>query len=154
MARRKELNNIASGLFGSFISRNNDVGGYWGIGKLCLLAQQHETSTVRLDLLAKSVVPESPEFVKLVAGYCTFLQRHLAARGIPTNWVSSATIDVNFKPEPLSKKHIPMVTWGNLFKLTVTITDDRNKNHEAKGYSYCGPRNPQKELKSAGSERF
>ena len=39
MAKSKELKNIASGLYGSFISRNNDVRGYWGVGKLCLAAQ-------------------------------------------------------------------------------------------------------------------
>jgi hypothetical protein len=60
---------IASALHGSFISRNNDVAGYWGIGKLCLLAQQHTTTIVRLDLVAGSIAPGSSEFAKLVSGY-------------------------------------------------------------------------------------
>jgi hypothetical protein len=100
------------------------------------------------------VAPTSPEFSKLVAGYNSFLQRHLSARGIPTSWVSSATIELDFKPERPPGKHIPIVTWGNLFNLTVAITDDLNKKHVVCGYSYCGPHNPRKELKSAGSERF
>ncbi|MBF0548690.1 MAG: hypothetical protein HQM08_29950 [Candidatus Riflebacteria bacterium] len=98
MARRKEIKNITLGLYGSFISSNNDFGGYWGIGKICLLAQQHETDLVRLDLLAESISPASAEFSRLVAGYHSFLQKHLAARNIPENWLTSATIELDFKP--------------------------------------------------------
>lgn len=154
MARRKELKNVASGLYGSFISRNNDVSGYWGIGKLSLLAQKNGTTTVQINLISKSIVPESLEFSKLLAGYHSFLQRHLSIRGIPSNWVVSANIELNFKPEHPSGKHIPITTWGNLFKLSVTITDDMNKNHMVYGYSYCGSHNPGKEHRSVGAERF
>ena len=154
MPRRRELKNIASGVYGSFISRNNDVGGYWGIGKLCLLAQQHETNIIRLNLLAESIFPASAEFHRLVAGYHSFLQKHLVARHLPKNWATSAIIELDFKAVPPSGKHIPIVTWGSLFKLTVAITDDMGKNYTITGYSYCGPHNPKKESKSAGTERF
>jgi len=154
MARRKELKNIASGLYGSFISRNNDVGGYWGIGKLCLLAQQSGVQIVRLDLVAKSITPASSEFSKLVFGYSSILKNHLSAVGIPENWLASAIIELDFKPEHPSGKHIPIATWGSLFKLMVNIADDMKKNHTISGHSYCGPHNPRKESKSAGTERF
>jgi hypothetical protein len=154
MGRRKELRNVVSGLYGSFISRNNDVGGYWGIGKLCLLAQQHDTGTVYLDLMAQSISPRCDEFTKLLAGYRAKLQKHLESRRIPSEWVASAIIEIDFKPPYPNGKHIPIVTWGNLFKLAVSITDDRGKNYAMEGYSYCGPHNPRKELKSAGGERF
>lgn len=154
MARRKELNNVASGLYGSFISRNNDVAGYWGIGKLCLLAQENEANAVQLKLLAQTVSPESTQFKKLLAGYYSFLQRHLTARGIPMGWVVSADIELNFNPEDRPKKHVPIVSWGKLFKLSVVITDDKNRAHVFSGYSYCGPHDPKKEQQSGGPERF
>ena len=154
MARRKELKNIASGLYGSFTSRNNDVSGYWGIGKLCLHAQQNFTETVRLDLLSESIIPASAEFSKLAAGYHLFLQRHLSARAIPAHWMVSAIIELDFKPEHPLGKHITISTWGNLFKLTVTIADDMQNNHVIFGYSYCAPHNPGKESKSVGDARF
>lgn len=154
MARRKELKDIASGLYGSFISRNNDVAGYWGIGKLCLLAEQQDVRKVRIDLLTKSMAPASSEFAKLVSGYGSILQRHLSAKRIPGNWMSSAIIEVDYKPEHPSGKHTPIVTRGNLFRLTVTITDDMNKSHTVSGYGYCEPHDPKKEYKSAGEERF
>lgn len=154
MARRIELKNIASGLYGSFKSRNNDVGVYWGVGKLCLLAQQNETTTVRLDLLAASVVPASAELSTLVDGYSSFLKKHLFTRRLPEDWVRSAMIEIDFAPDDLNRTAIPITTWGKLFKLSVAITDDMKKNYMVHGYGYCGPHNPSKESKSAGTERF
>jgi hypothetical protein len=129
MARRRELKNIASGLLCSFISRNNDVGGYWGVGKLCLLAQVSATTGVELDLLSKTVLPESTELSKLLQGYNTFLQRHLAARNIPERWIASAVVDLDFNPKEQPEKQVPIITWGKLFKLSVTILDDRSRKH-------------------------
>jgi hypothetical protein len=150
MARRRELKNIASGLLCSFISRNNDVGGYWGIGKLCLLAQDSATTGVELDLLSKTVLPESTEFSKLVQGYNTFLQRHLAARNIPDCWIASAIVELDFNPKEQPEKQVPIITWGKLFKLSVTILDDRSRKHTVSTYSYCAPHNSRKEHQSVG----
>ncbi len=154
MARRKELKNIVSGLFSSFISRNNDVSGYWGVGKLCLLAQHLETSVVCLDLLAQSLTPASEEFAKLAAGYHSLLQHRVAAKGLAVNCVSSATIELDFNPERPAGRYLPIVTRGDLFKLTVTLIDDRGKEYRVSGYSYCAPHDPKRELRSAGAERF
>jgi hypothetical protein len=154
VARRKELKSIASGVYGSFISRNNDVAGYWGIGKLCLLARERCTTIVRLDLLEESIVPEGSEFAKLVAGYEAKLKAHLAARKIPEGWVTSAIIELDFKPEYPVGKQIPIRTWGNLFKLTVRICDDKQRRHEVHGYSYSAPHDQTRESRSGGKERF
>lgn len=154
MARRKELKNIASGLYGSFISRNNDVSGYWGIGKLSLLAQQHNTYFVYLDLIAQSIEPNCPEFTKLLTGYRAKLQKHLESGHIPSERVISVKIELDFNPAYPVGKHIPIVTRGKLFKLTVSITADNGKNYKIEGFSYCGPHNSRKESKSADKERF
>lgn len=154
MARRKELKNIASGLYGSFISRNNDVAGYWGIGKLCLLAQQHRTTIVRLDLVAGSIAPGSSEFAKLVSGYAAKLKKQLSAKTIPESWITSAIIELDFKPGYPVGRQIPISTWGDLFKLTVTISDDREKEHEVHGYGYSAPHDHRRERRSGGTERF
>ena len=49
MPRSARLTNIANGLCGSFVSRNNDVEGYWAIGKLRLLAGQHEDLAIKVQ---------------------------------------------------------------------------------------------------------
>lgn len=153
MARRKELKNIASGLLGSFISRNNDVAGYWGIGQLSLLAQQNSAHVIRIDLLAGTISPPSDLFSKLASGYSHILHRHLLAHGIPLSWLSSAVIELNLNPESPSK-HVPITTWGSLFKLTVAIADDKGVKHAINGFGYCAPHNSTKESRSAGTERF
>jgi len=149
MAKRKELKNIASGLYGSFISRNNDVRGYWGVGKLCLAAQRHHTNVVHLDLLSQSNSLMSAEFDKLVVGYQDKLQKHLESRHLPSKCVVSAVIQLDFSPE-YPERYVPIETRGNLFKLSVLIIDDRGKDHRVEGFSYCGSHDPSKELKSTG----
>ena len=108
----------------------------------------------QLKLLTETIAPESPQFAKLLAGYHSILQKHLSARGIPFNWVVSANIELDFKPEDSPKKHVPIVSWGNLFKLSVAIIDDKGKEHAVFGFGYCGPHNPKKEHQSGGGERF
>lgn len=147
MAKRKELKNIASGLYGSFISRNNDVRGYWGVGKLCLAAQRHHTNVVHLDLLSQSNSLMSAEFDKLVAGYHNKLQKYLKSKHLPSNWVVSAVIQLDFSPE-YPEKYVPIETWGSLFKLRVLIIDDRGKSYGVECFNYCGSHDPSKELRS------
>ena len=36
MYKKSQNNNVANGIIGHLISRNNDIGGYWGLGVLAL----------------------------------------------------------------------------------------------------------------------
>lgn len=148
MPRRKDLKHIASALCGSFISRYNDVGGYWGIGKLCLLSYQYNHSSVCIDLFHGSISPYSDEFSQLIADYKAFVSARIAAKAIPEAWVLSIVIELDFDPPYPHPKHIPVTTWGKLFQLSVGITDDHARSHRAIRYGYCAPHDPQKELKS------
>jgi hypothetical protein len=69
---------VANGLAGSFISRNNDVGGYWGLGKLRLRFEQ-----INIDLLSKQLSPADGEFQDMVNRYAEWLKRQLDIRHIP-----------------------------------------------------------------------
>jgi len=59
MVRRKILNGVAAGLASSFVSRNNDIDGSWGMGKLYLVAASGDdgSRTVVLDLIAPDALP-------------------------------------------------------------------------------------------------
>lgn len=133
MPRRKELKNIASGLLGSFISRNNDVDGYWGIGQLNLHAKQQSVTKIGIELISSSISPPNILFSKLVSGYRDALVAKLQKMNIQPSWVTAAIIEIDFKPECPSK-FVPITTWGTLFKLTVSITDDRGTKHAVIGY--------------------
>ncbi len=92
MANRKELGSIASGIAGSFNSRNNDVDGYWGIGKLYKFVDDKPNKVVFIELLGKSISPHTHELDSLLAFYHEKLLGYLKRRGIPKEWVKSATI--------------------------------------------------------------
>ena len=155
MARRKELKNIAAGIYGSFISRNNDVAGYWGIGKLCLHAQMHNVTVVSINILEQKMIPQNSEFEKLLKGYNKKLKQYLYAKNISEAWVSLVEIKLNFNPEPPGK-NIPIknICGDSLFELYVSITDDKGKKRSISGFGYCIPHNKKYESKSLDEDRI
>jgi len=54
MSRRGILKGIAAALVGTFVSRNNDIEGYWGLGVLRLFAERTNLSQITIDVLHKS----------------------------------------------------------------------------------------------------
>ena len=40
--KRREMNSLANSLCAYLCSRNNDIAGYWGIGKLCAVAKKEK----------------------------------------------------------------------------------------------------------------
>ena len=55
MARRKEIKGIIDGLISSFISRNNDLNGYWAMGKLCGFLIQSNSRVLTLELMKNGI---------------------------------------------------------------------------------------------------
>jgi len=149
MPTRKELKGIAAGLYGSFINRNNDVDGYWGIGKLRLHADQNKSSHVVINLLDETINPPTKDFCQLLKSYHKFLKQHIIARNLPPDWLFGASIDLFFDAPPPEGRTPCRATYGSLFKLTVTLIDDRNKNHIITGYGYCAPHDPNLESRSS-----
>ena len=66
MARRREFRNIGVGLLSSFVSRNNDVYGYWGIGKLYSHMLASKSMILSIDLINEKIEPENNEFGILI----------------------------------------------------------------------------------------
>lgn len=153
MPRRKELKNIATGMCGWFISRNHDVDGYWGMGKLASLAQRRGVRTIRLDLVNNSINLPNLIYTKEIVSYRLKMNNQLAAMGIPEDWLLATIIEIDFVSPTPEKKYIPITTWGRLFKVTIQITDDRNKLYNVCAYGYCGPHDPDKETNSRRSNK-
>ena len=145
MPRRKELRGVAFGLLGAFVSRNNDVEGYWALGKLYAHALKADVPHVCVDLLDKAVTPPSPEFQKMAAQFGRVLTIQLAARSLPADWVKLATICIEF-----SRRKNPSGP-GEMFNCNVTITDDRGRTQHAEAAAACWAHDPFREL---GRARF
>lgn len=100
MLRGAHLTNVASGLCGSFASRNNDLDGYWAIGKLHSLAERNGQTTVLLDLLELSTQPSASEFAPVLAHYRGLLAKLTDLSHVPLEEITSAHITLDFAPPP------------------------------------------------------
>jgi hypothetical protein len=149
MPRGARLTNIASGLCGSFASRNNDLDGYWSIGKLRSLAERYGRTTVLLDVLTSSIHPSSSEFAPVLARYRSLLTKLADLSGIRLEEITAAHITLDFAPPPWPRISYYKPQWGDQFTLTVTINADSRAPGIVHHAGYCRSHDPAKESRSA-----
>jgi hypothetical protein len=142
MPRRRELRGVAFGLLGAFVSRNNDLGGYWALGKLYKHARASNTREVRVDILRAAITPPNPEFKDMVERFRQKLAGHLAALKLPNEWLKCAAVTVSFCGEEGAD------TPEDPFECIVTLTDDLGHVHQARDSGVCWVHDPAKELES------
>lgn len=142
MARRRELRGVALGLLGAFISRNNDVGGYWALGKLYRHAKAANVQVIRIDLRRSSIEPPSAEFANMLDYFREQLVRQLAARALTTLWLIDAEIAVRFTGQA------SIAEPGDVFECLVTLIDDRGRQHQVRERGACWVHTPLIELRS------
>ncbi|MCE1160230.1 MAG: hypothetical protein LWW74_03345 [Burkholderiales bacterium] len=147
MARRKELVNVAYGLAHSFNSRNNDVGGYWGIGRLYRLAVKQAVKSVQIELVTKRMYPSNPEFEPMIQKYQTLLFSMLSKLHIPQDWVKFVWIRVEFESEFKAEYHFYRSALAKPTTIKCEIVDDYGRQHVAFAYSNSRPHDPKKELR-------
>lgn len=145
------LTNIANGLCGSFISRNNDLDGYWAIGKLRSLAEKYGQTTVLLDLLTSSIRPPAPEFAPVLARYSHLLEKLADLTRIRSREITAALITLDFEPPPWPRISYYKPQWGDQFTLTVTIDADDRAAGSVRHAGYCRPHDPTRESRSIRS---
>lgn len=140
MASRKRFNHVAAGLLHSFVSRCNDVGGYWALGVL-YRAAQNDPKTVELDLLGETAAPACPACVAVARHYAAFLRDAAARQGIAMESLSGAGVVVEF--DTSSDKAIYQRGAGDLFRCTVTIAASTGTLASVHAYGHCLPYHPQ-----------
>lgn len=151
MPRSARLTNIAAGLSGSFASRNNDLAGYWVIGKLRSLAEHYSQNVVSLDLLTLSMQPLSSEFAQVLADYHLLLQKLASRSGTRLEAIRSAHISVDFLPLPRPSAIDYKKWWGEQFLVTVTISAEGRADGVVSRAGYCRPHDPDRERRRFGA---
>ncbi len=146
MAKRGELKDVASGLLGSFVSRNNDVDGYWSLGLLRSLADRRGRRTLRLDLIARTAEPSEELVDRLAARYGDMLGRHLARRGIAASAVVEAEVEIEFDTPASIFSSLP--TYGTPTRCSVRLLDDRGREQRQSIRTACAPHDPSRESRS------
>ncbi len=146
MGRRKELKNIAYGLINSFISRNNDVFGYWGIGKLYSHMLYSHRMEIKIDLIHTTIIPQSKEFRFLISEYLQRLFLQVKKRKIDSNCIVEANILLTGFPNE-QKTELGKIA-PNRMNCKLIIKDDLGRTHIAERNVWCRKHNPKSEMKS------
>jgi hypothetical protein len=147
MPRRKRLKSVANDVLGSFISRNNDLEGYWALGKLYSLALSRSTNTVELDLLSGRLSPDDRQFATMACTYTSNFEKLLRRQNVPRDRVHEAKITVHFNV-PVQQGHYPLLTYGKPLDATLDIVDREGTRFSVSKLSWCHPHDPLVESRS------
>lgn len=145
MGKKRLLKNIAYGILSSFLSRNNDVNGYWGIGKLYSIMVISKSLKIEIDLIKRTISPANNELNVLVSNYSDYLINELRIQNINRNYLSEAKIEIVAYPNN------PCLPLGriapNKMNCRITIIDNLNKNYIVEKNVWCREHNPKLESK-------
>jgi len=144
MPRRRQLKGVAAGIASSFISRNNDLDGYWSLGILYKSISETGVFVITLNLLTGESSPEFKSSKRVVRPYYEYLLKQIENNGFEIFQISSAIVEIEFNTTQ-SKMLLCRYTWGDPFVCRVSITDDLNKKHVYEDHGCCRKHDPNKE---------
>ncbi|OEZ99921.1 hypothetical protein [Duganella sp. HH101] len=131
MSLNKKLKHAAAGLATSFVSRNNDVGGYWAPG--LLYRDAAAGLAVQLRLTDRTAAPATPAAMLVMRNYAEFLRRALRKHGVDWEELALATVDVRFNAPHTG----PRLACGEPFTCTVSLASKADSAVSASATSYC-----------------
>lgn len=137
MVTRYQLNHLAGGLLGTFISRYNDIEGYWAFGVL-YREMQSCGNRVDIDLLACSAIPGTPAALGIARTYGDYLRRAARKLGADVGDLAEAGILVEFGLPP-----VPAPPWrdmpGDPFRCTVRLVNREGRVALRQASEHCMP---------------
>jgi hypothetical protein len=154
MPRRKELKGISSGIASSFISRNNDVDGYWAMGIFYKIAFESGDNKFTLNLLSGESAPKFKYSKRIAKPYHEYLLNQLEKKGLEEYQVTAAIVELVFNVPQTTKHKMFSMTWGEPFMCRVTISDDLGKKHIYEENGWCGQHDPFRERRSTRRYAF
>ena len=142
MARRREIKSIVNSFMQSFSSRNNDVNGYWGVGKLYKFAQDRNVSDLTMALIQNGMIPTNNTEDLFPTIYLNKIERLFQQQGVPFSWAQSILISIHFSmaDDGPIKNYL-----GDHFEATITLVNDQNQKYVAKSNGRCRPHDPTRE---------
>lgn len=136
MIAKAKFNHTAAGLLGKFISRNNDIDGYWGLGVLYLEARASANRIV-LDLREGTAQPPSPVCTGAAHTWALYLRAALARHGLAADALAAATLSIEFGlPVP---KRPPYIPHGDPFGCVVHLRAADGREFIRREIGYCLP---------------
>jgi hypothetical protein len=148
MPGRKQLRGVAEGTVTSFVSRNNDLDGYWAIGKLCRLVAPDGAGKLHVELLPATA---PSRFADMASRSRERLRRHLESLGLPTSVVSAAQITLSFEADRTAPPHVASAA-STHYRCCAMLVDDLGRECRAEASGWCWPHDPSRELRSARAD--
>lgn len=148
MAGSRHLKGIAQGLLGTFVSRNNDIYGYWGLGILRSLAVNNGLTKIFIDLTENDDNFSDTSPLRLTEHtYKKRLNDMLDKAGIDQNEVSRAEIRIEFCTFEEYPKAV-RDTRGEPYVCSVLLSNRFGSSYVASKIGVCAPHDPNKDRKS------
>ncbi|RYE40855.1 MAG: hypothetical protein EOP24_39180 [Hyphomicrobiales bacterium] len=148
MPRRAELQGVANDFVHWFLSRNNDAGGYWAVGKLRRFCEQHDFNTLNLKIWPYAVLPIAEPASDWEQSYSQVLSALVAGHRLPKSCLVAGSLALGF--EALNGvRAVGSSEAGTRFQLTLELFADTGKKYRASGVGNCLPHNPNIERRRA-----
>lgn len=145
MATRRHLKNIANGLLGSFVSRNNDICGYWGLGILRALAANNGLDKIYFDLNCKNIeFSDCSSFASTEQAYRRRFLDLLSRVGADVGEIERAEIQIEFAG---FDKYPTVIrdTRGEPYVCTVLLSTLHGNTYTASKIGVCAQHDPAKD---------
>ena len=147
MSRRKQLQGLANDFCHSFISRNNNICGYWGIGVLYRYAKLCGSLEMTLSLTSQGIDPIDAVPNAIIHQYQEQLYEMLERQKIQREWVKDCTIRLEFDSSTPPTTRFGEAL-GDPFLCEVVTVDDNGRKRSAVRMQYCRPHDPRRERRS------
>lgn len=92
MPRRKQFKGICHDILDSFVSRYNDLDGYWALGQYATFLKDCGQSELQIQLQKQSTLPEFTLFIVSATYYRGAVLRLMDANAMPHSWLADAYI--------------------------------------------------------------
>lgn len=92
MPRRKQFRGICHDILDSFVSRNNDLDGYWALGQYAAFLMTRGADQLVFHLQGGSTVPEDAGFAISAKYYRGAISKLMDANAMPRSWLADAYI--------------------------------------------------------------
>lgn len=156
----RRLSQLAHSLNDLFHSRTNDADGYWALGVMRRLAEQHATTTIAMVFNAQrcSMLPDILELQPLLAIWQQRIQHKLTEFDIEPTLLKSVTIEAQFNASMshtftvglTQKVQQQMAAQPSALACVTrcTVTNVFGGARSAVHFGYCWPHDPNKETRS------
>lgn len=139
MGRRRQFQGISHDVLETFLSRYNDLGGYWALGQYRSFLEWIEQRQIEFRLANGVTLPENESFEFATKFYNDAILRMMRSNAMPHGWLADAFITLAIIDQ--AKIHCDL-----------TIVSDLGKIYRSKRTLTVRPHNPIVEYRRA--DRF